>query len=136
MTSPGAEAKPLKTGKTRTLYVLHPNGRLYLRCAEILSVGPLQLETMGPAVCVCVGGGGGGGGGGLCIFLRKYITCLLTIGEVEDKQEYIDTGLQHLSDKNTHSELQELCRLEEHQHQLAHQCSPNIIGIWEWGICG
>ena len=23
----------------------------------------------------------------------------------------------------------------EHQHQLAHQCSPNIIGIWEWGIC-
>ena len=29
-----------------------------------------------------------------------------------------------------------LCRVEEHQHQLAHQCSPNIIGIWEWGICG
>ena len=28
----------------------------------------------------------------------------------------------------------ELCRVEEHQHQLAHQCSPNIIGIWEWGI--
>ena len=26
--------------------------------------------------------------------------------------------------------------MEEHQHQLAHQCSPNIIGIWEWGICG
>ena len=26
-----------------------------------------------------------------------------------------------------------LCRVEEHQHQLAHQCSPNIIGIWEWG---
>ena len=25
--------------------------------------------------------------------------------------------------------------MEEHQHQLAHQCSPNIIGIWEWGIC-
>ena len=21
-------------------------------------------------------------------------------------------------------------------HQLAHQCSPNIIGIWEWSICG
>jgi len=19
---------------------------------------------------------------------------------------------------------------------VAHQCSPNIIGIWEWGICG
>ena len=31
---------------------------------------------------------------------------------------------------------QMLCRVEEHQHQLAHQCSPNIIGIWEWGICG
>ena len=31
---------------------------------------------------------------------------------------------------------QELCRVEELQHQLAHQCSPNIIGIWEWGICG
>ena len=30
----------------------------------------------------------------------------------------------------------ELCRVEEHQHQLAHQCSPNIIEIWEWGICG
>ena len=29
-----------------------------------------------------------------------------------------------------------LCRVEELQHQLAHQCSPNIIGIWEWGICG
>ena len=29
-----------------------------------------------------------------------------------------------------------VCRMEEHQHQLAHQCSPNIIGIWEWGICG
>ena len=28
------------------------------------------------------------------------------------------------------------CRVEELQHQLAHQCSPNIIGIWEWGICG
>ena len=27
------------------------------------------------------------------------------------------------------------CRVEL-QHQLAHQCSPNIIGIWEWGICG
>ena len=26
--------------------------------------------------------------------------------------------------------------MEELQHQLAHQCSPNIIGIWEWGICG
>ena len=24
---------------------------------------------------------------------------------------------------------QKLCRVEEHQHQLAHQCSPNIIGI-------
>ena len=31
---------------------------------------------------------------------------------------------------------QQLCWVEEHQHQLAHQCSPNIIGIWEWGICG
>ena len=29
-----------------------------------------------------------------------------------------------------------LCHVEEYQHQLAHQCSPNIIGIWEWGICG
>ena len=29
-----------------------------------------------------------------------------------------------------------LCRVEELQQQLAHQCSPNIIGIWEWGICG
>ena len=29
-----------------------------------------------------------------------------------------------------------LCQMEEHQHQLAHQSSPNIIGIWEWGICG
>ena len=29
-----------------------------------------------------------------------------------------------------------LCQVEEHQHQLAHQCLPNIIGIWEWGICG
>ena len=29
-----------------------------------------------------------------------------------------------------------LCRVEELQHQLAHQCSPNIIGILEWGICG
>ena len=29
-----------------------------------------------------------------------------------------------------------LCQVEEHQHQLAHQCSPNIIGIWEWGISG
>jgi len=29
-----------------------------------------------------------------------------------------------------------LCQVEEHQHQLAHQCSPNIIGIWKWGICG
>ena len=28
------------------------------------------------------------------------------------------------------------CRVEEHQHQLAHQCSPNIIGVWKWGICG
>ena len=26
--------------------------------------------------------------------------------------------------------------VEEHQHQLAYQCLPNIIGIWEWGICG
>ena len=26
--------------------------------------------------------------------------------------------------------------MEEHQHQLAHQCSPNIIGICEWDICG
>ena len=34
------------------------------------------------------------------------------------------------------SKSQELCRVEEHQHQLAHQCSPNIIRIWEWGICG
>ena len=25
--------------------------------------------------------------------------------------------------------------MEDNQHQLAHQCSPNIIGIWEWGIC-
>ena len=25
--------------------------------------------------------------------------------------------------------------MEEHQHQLAHQCSPNIIGMWKWGIC-
>ena len=32
--------------------------------------------------------------------------------------------------------LVELCRVGEHQHQLAHQCSPNIYGIWEWGICG
>ena len=24
---------------------------------------------------------------------------------------------------------QELCQVEEHQHQLARQCSPNIIGI-------
>ena len=32
--------------------------------------------------------------------------------------------------------MQLLCRVEELQHQLAHQCSPNIIGIWEWGICG
>ena len=31
---------------------------------------------------------------------------------------------------------QKLCRVEELQHQLAHQCSPNIIGIWEWDICG
>ena len=31
---------------------------------------------------------------------------------------------------------QKLCRVEELQHQLAHQCSANIIGIWEWGICG
>ena len=31
---------------------------------------------------------------------------------------------------------QPLCQVEELQHQLAHQCSPNIIGIWEWGICG
>ena len=28
------------------------------------------------------------------------------------------------------------CRVEEHQHQLAPQCSPNIIRIWKWGICG
>ena len=26
------------------------------------------------------------------------------------------------------------CRVGEHQHQLAHQCSPNIIGIWERDI--
>ena len=31
---------------------------------------------------------------------------------------------------------QKLCQVEEHQYQLAHQCSPNIIGIWELGICG
>ena len=31
---------------------------------------------------------------------------------------------------------EKLCQVEEHRHQLAHQCSPNIIGIWEWGICG
>ena len=37
--------------------------------AEILSVGPLQPETMGLAE-----------GGFLCIFLRKYISCVLTIG--------------------------------------------------------
>ena len=30
----------------------------------------------------------------------------------------------------------ELCRVEEHQHQLTHQCSPNIIGTWEWGLMG
>ena len=29
-----------------------------------------------------------------------------------------------------------LCQVEEHQHQLAHQCSPNINGIREWDICG
>ena len=33
------------------------------------------------------------------------------------------------------SKMRKLCRVEL-QHQLAHQCSPNIIGIWEWGICG
>ena len=27
-----------------------------------------------------------------------------------------------------------LSRVGEHQHQLAHQCSSNRIGIWEWGI--
>ena len=27
---------------------------------------------------------------------------------------------------------QKSCRVEEHQHQLAHQCSPNIIGTWKW----
>ena len=27
-----------------------------------------------------------------------------------------------------------LCQVEE--HQLAHQCSPNISRIWESGICG
>ena len=31
---------------------------------------------------------------------------------------------------------EKLCQVEEHQHQLAHQCSSNIIGIWEWSICG
>ena len=31
---------------------------------------------------------------------------------------------------------QKLSSRGEHQHQLAHQCSPNIIGILEWGICG
>ena len=30
---------------------------------------------------------------------------------------------------------QKLCRVEENQHQLAHQCSPNNWDIWEWGIC-
>ena len=32
--------------------------------------------------------------------------------------------------------IMELCRVEEHQHQLAHLCLPNIVGIWKWGICG
>ena len=32
--------------------------------------------------------------------------------------------------------LDVVCRVGEHQHQLAHQCSPNIIRIWEWGIYG
>ena len=35
-----------------------------------------------------------------------------------------------------HNHEWKLCQVEEHQHQLGHQCSPNIIGIWEWGICG
>ena len=29
-----------------------------------------------------------------------------------------------------------VCRVGEHQHQLAHRCPPNIIGIWELGIYG
>ena len=28
--------------------------------------------------------------------------------------------------------VQKLCWVGEHQHQLAHQCSPNIIGIYGW----
>ena len=36
--------------------------------AEIFSVGPAQPKTMGLAE-----------GGFLCIFLRKYISCVLTI---------------------------------------------------------
>ena len=29
-----------------------------------------------------------------------------------------------------------VCRVEKYQQQLAHQCSPNIIGIWEQGTHG
>ena len=29
-----------------------------------------------------------------------------------------------------------VCRVGVHQHQLAHQGSPDIIGIWKWGIYG
>ena len=44
-------------------------------------------------------------------------------------------ALDEWSDSDSDFE-KKLCRVEELQHQLAHQCSPNIIGIWEWGICG
>ena len=52
------------------------------------------------------------------------------------KSEGGSTTYQDIASNPTHIMLWALCRVEELQHQLAHQCSPNIIGIWEWGICG
>ena len=62
----------------------------------------------------------------------------LTKQKVQEKEP---TYYQHIHDIHVPHHLfhacgQKLCRVEEHQHQLAHQCSLNIIGIWEWGICG
>ena len=48
------------------------------------------------------------------------------------------SDIENLPDYPLYASLrsQMLFRVEELQHQLAHQCSPSIIGIWEWGICG
>ena len=47
---------------------------------------------------------------------------------IQDRQEYIDTGLEHLSDKNTYSELE-----EDQTKQVAEEVTQTVRGMYQEG---